>query len=135
MINISYREKLIKSIKEKYLAEAGAYRRRERAENLIYDYFGELLDALYEEAEAADDQFDIDYDKLRINGIELGLNFENEAINVYLLKTGANDKQIIDQLEDNGSEFFSKKHNAELSDDLLDSYLQKFYEESIKSGD
>jgi len=87
------------------------------------------MDELYEEAEAADDQFVIDYDKLKLNGVELGLDFENGAINVYLLKPGAIDKQIIDQLEDNGNEFYSNKHHAGLGDDLLDIYLKTLDEE------
>lgn len=134
MINISYRDKFIKSIKEKYSAESGAYRRKERAENLIYEYFGELLDELYEEAEAADDNFEIDYDKLKLNGIELSLDFENGTINVYLLQAGSTDKQVIDRLEDNGNEFYSKKHHTELSDDLLDLYLKQLDEASIGKG-
>ncbi len=79
MINISYRDKFIKSIKEKYSKETEAYRRKEQAKNLIYEYFGELLDELYDETEAADDQFDIDYDKLKLNGIELDLDFDNSS--------------------------------------------------------
>jgi len=130
MINISYRDKLIRSIKEKYAAQTGAYRRRERAENLIYDYFGELMDELYEESEAADDQFVIDYDKIRLNGFELGLDFNEGAINVYLLQAGSTDKQVIDRLEDNGTEFYSNKHHAGLGEDLLDIYLKQFDYES-----
>lgn len=86
------------------------------------------MDELYEEAETADDQFVIDYDKLKLNGVELGLDFENEAINVYLLPTGATEKQIIDQLEDNGNEFYSNKHHAGLGEDLLDLYLRQLDE-------
>jgi hypothetical protein len=92
------------------------------------------MDELYEEAEAADDQFVIDYDKIRLNGFELGLDFDNGAINVYLLPTGANDKQIIDRLEDNGNEFYSNKHHAGLGDDLLDIYLKQLDEAIAGKG-
>jgi hypothetical protein len=92
------------------------------------------MDELYEEAEAADDQFVIDYDKIRLNGFELGLDFDNGAINVYLLPTGANDKQIIDRLEDNGSEFYSNKHDTGLGDDLLDIYLKQLDEAIAGKG-
>jgi len=87
------------------------------------------MDELYEEAEAADDQFVIDYDKLKLNGVELGLDFQNGAINVYLLPTGATDQQVIDQLKDNGTEFYSNKHDTGLGDDLLDIYLKQLDEE------
>jgi hypothetical protein len=70
---------LIKSIKEKYSKETEAYRRKEQAENLIFEYFGELIEELYDETEAVDDQFDIDYNKLKLNGIELDLDFDNSS--------------------------------------------------------
>jgi hypothetical protein len=73
-MNISYQDKLIKSIKEKYSTETEAYRRKEQAENLIFEYFGELIEELYDETEAVDDQFDIEYDKLKLNGIEQWLS-------------------------------------------------------------
>jgi predicted fused transcriptional regulator/phosphomethylpyrimidine kinase len=79
IMNISYQNKLIKSIKEKYSTETEAYRRKEQAENLIFEYFGELIEELYDETEAVDDQFDIDYDKLKLNGIELDLDFDNSS--------------------------------------------------------
>jgi hypothetical protein len=74
MINISYRDKFIKSVKEKYSTETEAYRRKEKAVNLIYEYFGDLLDDLYDETEAADEKLEIEYDKLKLNGIEQWLS-------------------------------------------------------------
>lgn len=130
MIKISYRDKFIKSMKEKYSIETGAYRRKEKAENLIYEYFGDLLDDLYDETEASDENFEIEYDKLKLNGIELGFDFEKDAIKVYMLKVGSTDKQVIDRLDDNGNEFYSKKHGTELNYDLLDIYLKQLHEES-----
>lgn len=131
MIKISYRDKFIKNMKDKYAQETAAYCRKEKAENLIYDYFGELLDELFDETEASDDEFDIEYDKLKLNGTELGFDFEKGKINVYWLRDGSSDKQIIDQLVDKKDRFISMKHHAELSDDLLDIYLQQLYEENI----
>jgi|GEM_PF-1577793 len=133
MIKISYRDKFIKSVKEKYSTETEAYRRREKAENLIYEYFGDLLEDLYDETEAADEKLEIEYDKIKLNGIELGFDYEKGVIKVFTLKEGSTDKEVIDQLDDNGEGFFSINHDAELSDDLLDIYLKKLNDESTGS--
>jgi len=130
MIKISYRDKFIKKMKDHFSTETEAYRRKEKAETLIYEYFGDLLDDLYDETEASDEKFEIEYDKLKLNGIELGFDFKKDTIDVYTLKVGSTNKQVIDRLDDNGNEFYSKKHSTELNYDLLDIYLKQLYEES-----
>jgi hypothetical protein len=132
MIKISYREKFIKSIKEQFAGETEAYRRKEKAESLLFEYFGELVEELFDETEASDERLEIEYDSIKLNGTELGFDFVNGAIEVYTTVEGSEEKKIIDRLEDNGTAYISKQHNAELSDDLLDVYLKQLYEGNFK---
>ena len=133
MIKISYREKFIKSIKEQFAAETEVYRRKEKAESLLFEYFGELVEELFDETEAADEKLEIEYDKIKLNGTELGFDFVNGTIEVYTTVEDSEEKKIIDRLEDNGTAYISKQHKVELSEDLLDVYLKQLYEGNFKS--
>lgn len=73
-MKISYREQFIKNVKQLFKTETAAYLRKEKAEELIYDYVNELMEYLYDESEAATEKFDLDYDKIKLRGIELALN-------------------------------------------------------------
>jgi hypothetical protein len=131
MIKISYRDNFVQSIKEQFTAETAAYRRKEKAENLIYEYFGDLLEELYDETEASNEKLNIEYENIKLNGIELKLTFINNSVEISKTTTDNGEKIIIDLLEDNGTVYFSKEHQKELNEELLDKYLQMAFEESL----
>lgn len=133
-MKISYREQFIKNVKQLFKTETTAYLRKEKAEELICYYLNELMEYLYDESEAATEQFDLDYDKIKLRGIELGFEFVPGAIEVYILTEGPDGKNLIDRLEDDGDAFVSSKLNKELSEELLDEYLKTAFAETLESS-
>ena len=133
-MKISYREQFIKNVKQLFKTETAAYLRKEKAEELIYDYVNELIEYLYDESEAATEKFDLDYDKIKLRGIELGFEFVPRAIEVYISTEGSGEKNLIDRLEDDGNAFISSKLNKELSEELLDEYLKTAFAETLESS-
>jgi len=132
MIKIVYREEFVKSVSKLFETETQAYRRREKAEELINEYFGDLFDDLYDESEAVE-SLDLDFDKIKLHGTELGFEFVPGAIEVYTNTEDPDSKDLLDRLEDDGSDFVSSKLNRELSDELLDQYLKLAFAETLRS--
>jgi hypothetical protein len=131
MVEISYREQFVKNIKDLFKKEAAAYLRKEKAEELISYYFNELMEELYDESEAAAEKFEIDYDRIKLQGIELSFEFVPHAIKVFITSESSGGKTLIDRLEDDGSNFVSSKLNKELSEELMNEYLKQAYSETL----
>ncbi len=129
---MTYREEFVKNIKKHFEIETEAYRRKEKAEELINDYFGEIFDNLYDESEAVE-CFDLDFDKIKLHGTELSFEFVPGAIEVYTTTGSPETKNLLDRLEENNSAYISKKLNRELSDELLDKYLELTFAETLRS--
>ena len=134
MITISYREEFIKDIKELFKTETAAYLRKEEAEELISDFFNDLIEDLYDENEAAAEQLELNYEKIKLNGIELGFEFIPRAIKVYLFNEKSGEKNLIDKLEDDGTVYKSNKFKKALSVKVLDEYLKIAFAETLQSS-
>ena len=131
-MKISYREQFVKNIKHLFKTETAAYLRKEKAEELISDYFNELMEELYDESEATAEQFEIEFDRIKLQGIELGFEFVPRSIEVYISNESSGEKTLIDRLVDDGSGFISRKLNKELSEELMNEYLKKSFNETLK---
>lgn len=132
MIKIAYREEFVQSIRKLFETETEAYRRRQKAEELINEYFGDLFDDLYDEGEAVE-TLDLDFDKIKLYGTEFGFEFVPGAIEVYTITENSEAKKLLDRLEDDGSAFVSSKQNRELSAELLDKYLELAFAETLRT--
>jgi len=132
MIKIAYREEFVQSIRKLFKTETEAYRRRQKAEELINEYFGDLFDDLYDEGEAVEN-LDLDFDKIKLYDTEFGFEFVPGAIEVYTIRGNSEAKKLLDRLEDDGSAFVSSKQNRELSAELLDKYLELAFAETLSS--
>jgi len=128
---MSYREEFTGKIKNTLEAETAAYKRREKAYEFVTEYFGDLLEDLYDETEAAEEQLDIDYERIRFKDRELQVEFGKGTINIYTKDINSGEKQTIDLLEDNGRNYISKKHNSQLSEEILDQYLKEAFAETV----
>jgi hypothetical protein len=128
---MSYREEFTGKIKSTLEAETAAYKRREKAYEFVTEYFGDLLEDLYDETEAAEEQLDIDYERIRFKDRELQVEFGKGTINIYTKDINSGEKQTIDLLEDNGRNYISKKHNSQLSEEILDQYLKEAFAETL----
>jgi len=131
MIKIAYREEFVQSIRKLFETETEAYRRREKAEELINEYFGDLFDDLYDESDAVE-SLDLDFDKIKLHGTELGFEFVPGAIEVYSSTGKPEAKNLLDRLEDDGSAYVSSKLNRELSAELLDKYLELAFAKNLR---
>jgi len=131
MIKIVYREEFVQSIRKLFKTETDAYRRREKAEELINEYFGDLFDDLYDEGEAVE-SLDLDFDKIKLYGTEFGFEFVPGAIEVYSSTGKPEAKNLLDRLEDDGSAYVSSKLNRELSAELLDKYLELAFAKNLR---
>jgi hypothetical protein len=128
---MSYREEFTGKIKSTLEAETAAYKRREKAYEFVTEYFGDLLEDLYDETEAAEEQLDIDYERIRFKDRELQVEFGKGTINIYTKDINSGEKQTIDLLEDNGRNYISKKHNSQLNEEILDQYLKEAFAETV----
>jgi hypothetical protein len=128
---MSYREEFTGKIKSTLEAETAAYKRREKAYEFVTEYFGDLLEDLYDETEAAEEQLDIDYERIRFKDRELQVEFGKGTINIYTKDVNSGEKQTIDLLEDNGRNYISKKHNSQLSEEIMDQYLKEAFAETV----
>jgi hypothetical protein len=128
---MNYREEFTGKIKRTLEAETAAYKRREKAYEFVTEYFGDLLEDLYDETEAAEEQLDIDYERIRFKDRELQVEFGKGTINIYTKDVNSGEKQTIDLLEDNGRNYISKKHNSQLSEEILDQYLKEAFAETV----
>ena len=128
---MTYREEFIDKVKKIFAVETAAYRRKEKAYEFITEYFGDLLDELFDETEAAEDELEIDFEKLRFKDRELQIEFGKRSIEIYTTDGKNGEKQTIDILEDNGSIFTSKKYDKPLGEEILDRYLQDAFAETI----
>jgi hypothetical protein len=128
---MSYREEFTGKIKSTLEAETAAYKRREKAYEFVTEYFGDLLEDLYDETEAAEEQLDIDYERIRFKDRELQVEFGKGTINIYTKDINSGEKQTIDLLEDNGRNYISKKHNSQLCEEILDQYLKEAFAETV----
>jgi hypothetical protein len=128
---MNYREEFTGKIKSTLEAETAAYKRREKAYEFVTEYFGDLLEDLYDETEAAEEQLDIDYERIRFKDRELQVEFGKGTINIYTKDINSGEKQTIDLLEDNGRNYISKKHNSQLSEEILDQYLKEAFAETV----
>jgi hypothetical protein len=128
---MNYREEFTGKIKSTLEAETAAYKRREKAYEFVTEYFGDLLEDLYDETEAAEEQLDIDYERIRFKDRELQVEFGKGTINIYTKDVNSGEKQTIDLLEDNGRNYISKKHNNQLSEEIMDQYLKEAFAETV----
>jgi hypothetical protein len=128
---MNYREEFTGKIKSTLEAETAAYKRREKAYEFVTEYFGDLLEDLYDETEAAEEQLDIDYERIRFKDRELQVEFGKGTISIYTKDVNSGEKQTIDLLEDNGRNYISKKHNNQLSEEIMDQYLKEAFAETV----
>ncbi len=121
---MSYREEFIGKVKNLFEAETAGYRRKETAYGFITEYFGDLLDELFDETEAAEEELEIDYEKLRLKDRELQIEFGKKSIEIYTTDRKSGEKKTIDLLEDDGNTYISKKFGRPLGEEILDNYLE-----------
>lgn len=91
-----------------------------------------MFDDLYDESEAVE-SLDLDFDKVKLHGTELGFEFVPGAIEVYTTTGSPESKNLLDRLEEDGTAYISSKLNRELSDELLDKYLELAFAETLRS--
>ena len=128
---MTYREEFIGKLKKIFEAETAAFRRKEKAYEFITEYFGDLLDELFDETEAAEDELEIDFEKLRFKDRELQIEFGKRSIEIYATEGKNGDKKTIDILEDDGNTYISKKFGRPLEEDILDKYLADTFSDII----
>ncbi len=121
---MSYREKFIGKVRKIFEAETAAYRRKEKAYEFITEYFGDLLEELFDETEAVEEELEIDFEKLRLRDRGLQIEFGKRSIEIYTTVGKNGEKQTIDRLEDDGETFVSKKFGRPLGEEILDKYLE-----------
>ena len=128
---MTYREEFTAKIKKTFKTETAAYKRREKAYEFVTEYFGDLLDELYDETEAVEEELGIDYERIKFKDKELQVEFGKDTFTIYSRDIKSGDKQTIDLLEDNGHTYTSKKHNSPLNEELLDQYLKETFAETL----
>jgi len=128
---MSYREEFVKKVGKIFEAETAAYRRKEKAYEFITEYFGDLLDDLFDETEAVEEELEIEYEKLRLKGRELKVKFGKGFIEIYTTDGKSGEKKTVDILEDDGNNFMSKKFGIPLGEEILDQYLEAAFAETI----
>ncbi|MDY6827303.1 MAG: hypothetical protein SVV67_09075 [Bacillota bacterium] len=128
---MTYRDKFISKIRKSLEAETVAYRRMEKAEDFLNDYFGELTDDLFEESMADPEQFEIDYYLVRYHDIELSIEFSSDTVDVFLKNEPEGEKNIFDRLTVDGYSYKSQKYGLELSAELMDQYLKTAFEKIL----
>lgn len=128
---MTYREEFIGKLKKIFEAETAAYRRKEKAYEFITEYFGDLLDELFDETEAAEDELEIDFEKLRFKDRELQIEFGKRSIEIYTTDGKSSEKKTIDMLEDDGNTYISKKFGKPLGEEILDQYLEDTFAETV----
>ncbi len=121
---MSYRDEFIEKVRKIFEAETAAYRRKEKAYDFITEYFCDLLDELFDETEAAEEELEIDFEKLRLRDRQLQIEFGKRSIEIYATGGKSEEKKTIDQLEDDGNTYISKKFGRPLSEEILDQYLE-----------
>ncbi len=128
---MNYREEFTGKIKKIFETETAAYRRREKAYDFITEYFSDLLDDLYDETEAAEEQLDIDFEKLKFKNRELQVEFGKRTIEICTTDINTGEKKTIDLLEDDGTIYSSKKYNSPLDEEILDQYLKEAFADTL----
>jgi len=128
---MSYREEFVKKVSKIFEAETAAYRRKEKAYELITEYFGDLLDDLFDETEAAEEELEIEYEKLRLKGRVLKIELGKGFIEIYTTDGRNGEKKTVDLLEDDGNTYMSKKFGKPLGEEILDQYLEASFAETI----
>ncbi len=128
---MSYREEFVKKVSKIFEAETAAYRRKEKAYEFITEYFGDLLDELFDETEAVEEELEIEYEKLRLKGRELKVEFGKGFIEIYTTDGKNGEKKTVDVLEDDGNTYMSKKFGRPLGEEILDQYLEAAFAETI----
>ncbi len=128
---MTYREEFIEKVKKIFEAETAAYKRKEKAYEFVTGYFGDLLDELFDETEAAEEELEIDYEKLRFRDRQLQIEFGKRSIEIYTTDGKSGERQTIDLLEDDGNTYISKKFGRPLGEEILDQYLEDVFAETI----
>lgn len=128
---MTYKAQFIKAVTNHFAEETASYLRREEVRNVIYEYFDVLTEELYEVEEASNEKLYIDYEKIILNGTELGFDFKDRIIEVYSRTKETEEKKVVDQLVDDGSAYISKKYNTKLDEKLLDRYIQVNFSKSL----
>ncbi len=121
---MSYRDEFIGKVRKIFEAETAAYRRKEKAYEFITEYFGDLLDELFDETEAVEEELEIDFERLRFKNRGLQIEFGKRSVEIYTTDGKSGEKQIIDVLEDDGNTYVSKKFGRPLGEEILDKYLE-----------
>lgn len=128
---MSYREQFIEKVRKIFAEETAAYRRKEKAYEFITEYFGDLLEELFDETEAVEDELEIDFEKLRLRDRLLQIEFGKRFIEVYTGDGESGEKKVIDRLEDDGNTYVSRKYERPLGEVILDQYLEDAFAEAI----
>ncbi len=128
---MSYREEFIGKVKKIFEVETAAYKRKEKAYDFITEYFCDLLEELFDETEAVEEELDIDFEKLRLRDRALQIEFGKRSIEVYTTGGKSGEKMTIDRLEDDGETYVSKKSGRPLGEEILDQYLEDVFAETI----
>jgi len=128
---MGYREEFTEKVRKIFETETAAYRRKQKAYDFITEYFGDLLDDLYDETEAVEDELEIDFEKLRLGDKELQVEVKKRSMEIYTINRKSGDKQTIDWLEDDGNTYVSKKYGKALGDEILDQYLEDAFAKAL----
>ena len=131
---MSYREEFIEKVRKIFEAETAAFRRKEKAYEFITEYFGDLLDELFDETEAVEEELEIDFEKLRLGDKELQIEVGKRSIEIYITDVKSGEKQTIDRLEDDGNTYISRKFERPLGEEILDQYLEDAFASSQPKG-
>ncbi len=131
---MTYKMQFINAVKRLFAEETAAHLRREEVRNLVYEYVDILTEELYEVEEASNEKLYIEYEKITLNGTELGFDFKDRLIEVYTRKSKTEKIKTIDQLIDDGSTFISKNFGLKFDEALFDRYLQMVFADLLKAG-
>ena len=129
---MSYKDVFFKEVRQLFEKETAAYRRREKAESFMIEFFGDLMEELYDESESSSDRFEVEYERVRLFNRELLLKLNSTSIEVCVKDVRTNEQVLLDRIEDNGSTYWSRKHDCELNEELLECYLKEAFAGALK---